>query len=297
MSKKQIVELEGKLMRTASLVKVDPKSKKAPHKEFWIGWYKLEGTSEYCLVLPTLSIDEENAQKKIDRYIGGACECGVGQLLSDGKVNIKEKEDEVKLPEEILKRVNRNLIRNASAASQIDIKNFVIFDTETTGLSAKDEIVEIAAMKITDGKPDGTYHSYIVPTIPVPAFCVKFHGLDNEFLKKNGNQAGQALGGFLTFLGDYPACGHNFKFDKRMVEGHCKKIGIKKVNIKKGFCTLELSRMMMSLGSHKLENIIDTFDLRKGLGSHNAMDDVKATARYASLLSKVYRYACFAAIE
>jgi len=72
-----------------------------------------------------------------------------------------------------------------------------VIDTETTGLSKKDEIVEIAAMKITDGKPNGTYHSYIIPTIPVPPVVVKIHGLDNEFLKKNGNQAVQALGGFL----------------------------------------------------------------------------------------------------
>ena len=292
---KKIAELEGKLSRTGSLVKINPKDAKAKHKTFWIGWYKPDGEEDYRLVTPTISISEEDAQKKIDKLIEGVCECGVGQMSADGKVNIITKPDESnvedKISDLILKKISSNILKNASEASQIDIKDFVIFDTETTGLSAKDEIVEIAAIKFTGGKPVGSYHSYIVPTIPVPRAASNIHGLTEDFLRKEGNQATHALGGFFTFLGDHPACAHNFKFDKRMVENHCKKIGMK-VTIKKGFCTLELSRIMMALTSHKLESIIDTFDLRKGLNSHNAIDDVKATARYAHLLNRVYKHSC-----
>src|SRR3989442_6433967 len=42
----------------------------------------------------------------------------------------------------------------------------VVFDLETTGLDeARDEIVEIAAVRLTTGRPDGQFAALVRPTI------------------------------------------------------------------------------------------------------------------------------------
>jgi DNA polymerase III epsilon subunit-like protein len=297
-----ILEVERRLEKTSSIIKTYPNSSEPVKSKFWVGWYLVNGSDEYRIVLPTLSTSKESAEEKINKIITEG-ERGVGELLPNLKVIVpmpkkdkNEDQEDLKLPDSILKHVQKNIVKNASYITEIDISDFIILDTETTGLFNSDEIVELAAIRFIDGKYESKFHRYIIPTVPIHPQAQKAHGLTIEFLKENGVPASQAFKEFLEWKGDYPICGHNIQFDKRMIENHFKKLRMK-IEIKKGFCTLELSKKIMQLPSHKLENIIDIFDIRKGLGSHNAMDDVKATARYASILNKVYKYACRKATE
>ena len=297
MLKKEIAEFEAKLVRTSSVVKLKEGDKGL--SSCWIGWYKPDEEETFRIVLSTMSTSEEYAEKKILKYIGNMCLCGIGKLTPDGKISIIQdkylmKADEP-LPPSVVSKVSSGIMKHASLASQVSIRDFVIIDTETTGLYNKDEVVELAGLRFTDGRPNGEFHTYIIPTVKISPEALKTHGLTEEFLRKNGIHALEAFGQFKAWLKEDVVCCHNFSFDSRMVRVHSKKAKYP-IELKKGFCTLELSRKMMNLPNHKLENIINWFDLRKGLGSHNAMDDVIATARYASLLNKVYRYICLEAI-
>lgn len=76
---------------------------------------------------------------------------------------------------------NRSLI-NQAAASQA----FIIFDTETTGLTDQDQIVELAALKCrytSEGfTPYEELHLYIKPDVPMSEKAAQINGLTEEFL-------------------------------------------------------------------------------------------------------------------
>ena len=57
--------------------------------------------------------------------------------------------------------------------------DFVIVDTETTGLGSTDEVVQIG---IIDGKGRTLLDTLVRPTCPVPPMVTRIHGLTNEKL-------------------------------------------------------------------------------------------------------------------
>ena len=298
-----VKEFERKLIRTGSIMEFKDGEVFLPEEKCWLVWYRTDVSKKYKGLLNTVSTTKESAEQKREKIkiIGkfNGCECGIAEWLpSKQKMHVLPPDkNEIDIPPKVLSQIKKDIMKNASFISQIDIKDFIVFDTETTGLSdKKDEVVEIGAVRFTDGKVNGTFHSYIIPTVPIARRAFQAHGLSPEFLKKNGRNATDVFREFKEWMGNYVVSGHNLSFDTRMVKGHAKRSGINIV-LKDGFCTLKLSRAMMDIPSHKLENIIDIFSLRQGLGSHNAMDDVKATARYANLLSKVYKYTCLQAVD
>ena len=65
------------------------------------------------------------------------------------------------------------------------MKDYVAFDLETTGLSPdSDQIIEIGAVKIRDGKISGKYNCIIHPEIEVSDFIINLTGIDRDMLKK-----------------------------------------------------------------------------------------------------------------
>ncbi len=55
--------------------------------------------------------------------------------------------------------------------------DFIIIDTETTGLSLWDEIIEISCL---DSKGNLLYDTLVKPTIPIPSDATEIHGITNE---------------------------------------------------------------------------------------------------------------------
>jgi DNA polymerase III epsilon subunit family exonuclease len=175
--------------------------------------------------------------------------------------------------------------------SALDLSDYVVVDTETTGMSKKDEVVELAGLVVKDFKIVDRFHSYIIPTVPMTVGAQRIHGLTVEFLKKHGRDATEVYREFKEFLKGLPVVGHNVKFDIRMMKSHSSKCKIK-IDFTTGFDTLILSRKAMKRSNHKLQNILLDYDLKQGLKAHNAMDDVVGTLRYASILERSYRESC-----
>lgn len=93
----------------------------------------------------------------------------------------------------------------------------VVIDTETTGTSTEDRIVEIGCVELRDRVPTGkTFHVYINPQREVPKEVVKIHGLTYDFLKTKPVFK-RIANKFLTFIGDAPLVAHNAAFDVRMI--------------------------------------------------------------------------------
>ena len=61
----------------------------------------------------------------------------------------------------------------------------VLFDLETTGTSVQDDkIVQIAMLKLEDGKEIGMYESLVDPKMVIPAEATEVHGITNEMVLK-----------------------------------------------------------------------------------------------------------------
>jgi DNA polymerase III epsilon subunit-like protein len=182
----------------------------------------------------------------------------------------------------------KKINHNEELWNKLSLKNFIVTDTETTGISGNDQVVEIAAIKVRDFKIVDEFQCYVIPSIAITPDAQRVHGLSMDFIRKNGKDAKTAFLQFKMFLEDLPVIGHNVTFDKNKIEYHSSLVG-PKVELNIAYDTLQISRKIMQMPDHKLENIIDRLNLRNGLKSHSALDDVKATYRYATILYGVYK--------
>ncbi len=96
---------------------------------------------------------------------------------------------------------------------------FVVFDTETTGLSLTSRIVEIGAIKIVRGKVVDEFCSLVNPGISIPDKVISIHGITDEMVT-NAPQIESVLDTFSRFLDNSILVAHNAVFDLRMLALH-----------------------------------------------------------------------------
>lgn len=152
---------------------------------------------------------------------------------------------------------------------------FVVFDIETTGLSAiNDAITEIGAVKLVDGEVTDTYSQLINPGRPIPEFITNLTGITDEMVS-NKPDISQVIGSFGEFIRGSVLVAHNATFDVGFIRENMKRYSMNLDN--PVLDTLELTRAVFpDLKNHKLDNIA------KHLGvslenHHRAVDDAEAT--------------------
>jgi DNA polymerase-3 subunit epsilon len=129
----------------------------------------------------------------------------------------------------------------------------VVFDTETTGGTACNEICQIGAVEFMGGTLARTMAVYVRPTCPMNPWAEAVHGLSEEFLCEHGIAPEEAMRRFFEFVA------HNAAFDLRMLRQECAKFdlcftcdGIETCD------TLALSRRLRKdLPNHKLATLVD----------------------------------------
>ena len=163
----------------------------------------------------------------------------------------------------------------------------VVFDTETTGTDPfKDDIIQIAAIEIVKGII-GNHIDFYLNTEKDIGSSQKVHGITKKFLEENGIDRHQAFGKFLEFIGNDPICAHNIRFDLSMIETNLLRINREGIwNKNPTYCTLEITRALdPDSPNHKLATLIERYGI-EGQNTHNALDDVRATANLILSLEK-----------
>lgn len=137
-----------------------------------------------------------------------------------------------------------SIVRNATN-KKIEDCTFVVFDLETTGLSAHfDHVIEFGAVKIIGQNIVDRKQFFIKPPVDIPAFIQSKTNITNEMVE-NESSFSTRCQEIVDWLGEDVLVAHNASFDI-------------------GFLNEELSR----LGKLKLKNpVIDTLDLARSLHS------------------------------
>lgn len=158
---------------------------------------------------------------------------------------------------------------------------FIIFDTETTGLYPHlgDAIIEIAAMRMNkNGDNLEEFHSFIHSGIPSHPETIQIHGLTDQFIAKHGRPLEQAMPDFVHFIGSTTLVGHNIRnFDMKFLNRHLLQIGMPVLD-NTLIDTLDLARQKMpQLSSHSLGSLAREFKIDYSK-AHRALEDVKINA-------------------
>jgi DNA polymerase III subunit epsilon len=157
-------------------------------------------------------------------------------------------------------------------------QKFVVFDLETTGLSAqRDEIIEIGAMIVTlDTQVQKGWHSLIKPTGKIPKAATRVNGITDQMVAADGIPLDEGLRQFFEFVGDLPLVSFNAAFDIAFLKAAADRCGMQVRN--RYACALKRARRAWpELESHKLSYLAEIFKLDRG-DEHRALGDCKRTA-------------------
>ena len=156
---------------------------------------------------------------------------------------------------------------------------FVVFDTETTGLSPSkgDEIISVGAVVVAQGRvvAEEVFETLVNPGIPVSAASTRIHGLTNDDLE---GQPGidETLVAFARFTEEAVLVAHNASFDMEFLK---RKEGDTGIAFRQPvLCTLILSAIVHpNQSSHALDTLLTRYGIRRA-GRHAALGDARMTA-------------------
>lgn len=150
---------------------------------------------------------------------------------------------------------------------------FVIFDIETTGLSAATcKITEIGAVIMQNGQVKDRFNSFVNPGIPIPQNITELTGITDEMVK-DAPPVKEVLVKFFNFIGNRMLVAHNASFDTGFIRQAALESDLPFTN--PYIDTVAMSHFLNpNLKNHKL----DTLAKHYGLGDfnhHRASDDAE----------------------
>lgn len=178
-------------------------------------------------------------------------------------------------------------IRERKGKSLIDIpSSYVAFDIETTGLDPEyDEIIEIGAVKIKEGKEIETFNTLIKPEYEIDEFITELTGITNEMVE-NAPSIDEVLPKFMDFIKDYIIIGHNVNFDINFIYDNLIRCDMNPIT-NDFIDTLRLSRRLLpELKHHRLSDLADYYNINT-VGSHRSLKDVRMTIEVYNNLEKL----------
>ncbi|MDF2722264.1 MAG: polC, partial [Paenibacillus sp.] len=166
------------------------------------------------------------------------------------------------------------VVLNAGEESLADA-TYIVFDIETTGLSViNNEIIEIAGVKMQDGKVIDTFESFVKPNARIPYHITQLTHITDEMVA-DAPKIENVLPKFVEFVGDAILVAHNARFDIGFVQDYCKRQGLAPLP-NPVLDTLELARLQYpTLKNHRLNTLCDKFKVALD-NHHRAVDDSKA---------------------
>ena len=141
------------------------------------------------------------------------------------------------------------------------IKTYVAFDLETTGLSEeRDSIIEIGAVKVTDGKVTDRFMEFLKPAEEISPMITQITGITNEMVAHARNTK-EVIDDFMGFCGEEVLLGHNILFDYKFMKRYACKY--QHSFERRGIDTLKIARKVhKDLESRSLEALCVHYQIK-----------------------------------
>ncbi|GIO61113.1 PolC-type DNA polymerase III [Paenibacillus cineris] len=161
----------------------------------------------------------------------------------------------------------------------MDLKTatYIVFDIETTGLSiTNNKIIELAAVKMHEGKEVDRYATFVNPHEKIPYHIQQLTNINDEMVK-DAPELEPVIQDFVKFVGDGVLVAHNARFDVGFIQAALKGLGMPELD-NPALDTLELARLLHpTMKNHRLNTLADKYKV--ALESHHrAIDDTIALA-------------------
>lgn len=164
--------------------------------------------------------------------------------------------------------------------------NWIVIDTETTGLEPGSRLVEIAAIHLSrDGESERRFAELIHPGMPIPRDATAIHGINDQAVA-NAPPANTVLERFLRWLPvDVVWIGHTLEFDLNILAWEFSRADFTPLSNPLGIDTVLLAKRLSETSNNRLETLIATHQWN--LPPHRASADAEATRRlFCRYLSK-----------
>jgi DNA polymerase-3 subunit alpha (Gram-positive type) len=166
---------------------------------------------------------------------------------------------------------------------------FVVFDVETTGLSAhSDRVIQIGAVRVRGGEVCESFNSFVDPERSLPQKITELTKITAEMLTGAPKEA-EAFAAFQAFCGDAALCAHNAHFDMGFLKAQAQRTGLR-------FCspcvdTLALAQLLLpDMKNYRLDTLTGHFGVG-GFEHHRADDDARVTGQLLLELLRTAREA------
>ena len=166
------------------------------------------------------------------------------------------------------------------------LRSYIAFDVETTGLNPQEnEIIEIGALKVRDGRVAERFMEFIRPSAPLAPAITNLTGITDEMLS-GARPRCSVIADFLDFCEDDVLIGHNVIFDYSFMK--CSASAENLPFEKSGIDTLKIAQKVhKDLPSKSLGSLCDYYHI-ENRSAHRAYHDALATAKLYQTLAHYF---------
>lgn len=163
-----------------------------------------------------------------------------------------------------------------SKISDLKLDNFIVIDTETTGLNAsKDELLEIAAIKFVEGQPIECLTTLLKPKKEISDEISNINHITNEMVL-NAPNVSFVIEAFNNFFDNYNIVAYNIEFDIKFLY----KNGLDLLSKRRQFFdAIQVCKKYYKnsyLPNYKLDTICTEYGIHRNQ-SHRSVEDALAT--------------------
>jgi len=161
-------------------------------------------------------------------------------------------------------------------------KNLCFVDIETTGISpSHDRIIEIAILRVEDGKLVQTYNSLVNPQTHVSPYIEAITGITQSEVQ-NAPSFSEVAGTVKELLSDAVFVAHNVRFDYEFIRHELSRLDLSFSSQK--LCTVKLSRKIYpDQPRHDLDSVIQRHNI-KCEKRHRALSDAEAIWKFYQIV-------------
>lgn len=150
--------------------------------------------------------------------------------------------------------------------------NFVIVDTETTGLNTQTaRVIEVGAVKVSGNEITKVYQELLNSVDNIPYFVQNLTGITSFQLMMEGKDPKEELIKIREFIGDDIFVAHNVTFDYRFLNSEFRRYEIPVLENERICTCLTSKKIWPELHNHKLTTIKEFLEIENV--SHRALDD------------------------